>query len=292
LVFRFNVSEFPVVDRLFTSDGFQNAAKRVCPVDKQVLDPFQFNFIMQVPGQTVATHVDAVYFWGATRFHVPQWLLAVMVYSGLFQEKFIDQIQVVGYVHRWENKQNPKDGAFVYWSDNDREQYVTATPLLGNVVDGSKTVHAALIYRPEVKAPKLDKSQTNILKYLGDDKWQLVANDKPTHNYATNDLRISIVYRARCFASKEEVARFHADRPEDEIGLENIINTLKNDLVKKGKFSSRAAVDALPRLDLALLLMDTYIKYPMPPHAVVPYNYCMLSTLVPQLKPVMDLFCS
>lgn len=37
-------------------------------------DPFQFNFILSVPGQTVALHLDAPYFFGATRFQVPQWL--------------------------------------------------------------------------------------------------------------------------------------------------------------------------------------------------------------------------
>lgn len=46
---------------------------------------------MQVPGQTVATHVDGVYFWGATRREFPQWLLACMMFSGLFQDEFIHQ---------------------------------------------------------------------------------------------------------------------------------------------------------------------------------------------------------
>jgi hypothetical protein len=73
----------------------------VCPAQKQVLDPFQFNFILQVPGQTVAAHIDGAYFWGATRFQYPQWLLAVMVFSGLFKEQFVDQVQVVGYLHDW-----------------------------------------------------------------------------------------------------------------------------------------------------------------------------------------------
>lgn len=116
LSLRFNVTEFSEVDRLFSSRAFQDAALKVCPKNKRFLDPFQFNFIMQgtkvveiqnsriflitnspilVPGQTVAEHVDAVYFWGATRFQVPQWLLAVMQYSGLFQKEFIDQIQVL-----------------------------------------------------------------------------------------------------------------------------------------------------------------------------------------------------
>ena len=51
----------PVVGALFQDAAFQNAAHQVCPPSKPHLDPFQFNFIIQVPGQTVATHVDGVY---------------------------------------------------------------------------------------------------------------------------------------------------------------------------------------------------------------------------------------
>ena len=39
-------------------------------------------------------HLDAPYFWGASRVSVPQWLLVTMVFSGLFQDKFVDQVQV------------------------------------------------------------------------------------------------------------------------------------------------------------------------------------------------------
>jgi hypothetical protein len=39
-------------------------------------------------------HLDAPYFWGASRVSVPQWLLVSMVFSGLFQDKFVDQVQV------------------------------------------------------------------------------------------------------------------------------------------------------------------------------------------------------
>lgn len=37
-------------------------------------------------------HIDAPYFWGAGRREFPQWLLAVMVFSNLFSEEFIDQV--------------------------------------------------------------------------------------------------------------------------------------------------------------------------------------------------------
>ena len=46
--------------------------------------------------------VDGAYFWGATRFQYPQWLLAAMVFSNRFAERFVDQVQVVAYLHEWE----------------------------------------------------------------------------------------------------------------------------------------------------------------------------------------------
>jgi hypothetical protein len=49
----FNVSTKPVIEKLFKSKKFQQLAKSVCPKTKQTLDPFQFNYIIQVPGQTV-----------------------------------------------------------------------------------------------------------------------------------------------------------------------------------------------------------------------------------------------
>ena len=191
----------------------------MCPKNKPFLDPFQFNFIMQVlqgplpllslstplpnrgsvysraitsrpqvPGQTVAMHLDAPfvpqpfpsqphspsqfhflrYFWGASRVSVPQWLLVTMVFSGLFQDKFVDQVQVgpppafsrhlflylvtshpshgsfspqvVAYLHEWTDD---RGGAFVYWKDNSGKMHsVPPSPLSGSSVDGSKTVHA------------------------------------------------------------------------------------------------------------------------------------------------------
>ena len=67
----YDAKETPIVTTLFDSEKFQQVAKSVCPEDKQFLDPFQYNFILQVPGQTVATHLDAVYFDGASRFEFP-----------------------------------------------------------------------------------------------------------------------------------------------------------------------------------------------------------------------------
>ena len=75
-----------------------------------------FRGLCQIPGQTVPAHIDAALFWGATRNLYPQWLLAAMVFSGLFTDRFVDQVQVVGYLHEWqpESKPDGSAGQFVY----------------------------------------------------------------------------------------------------------------------------------------------------------------------------------
>lgn len=80
------------------NDAFIAKAKQVCPAEKQHMVPFQFNIVLALPGQTVAQHLDAPYYFGANRFRFPQWLLVAMTFSGLFQEEFVDQVSVASYV--------------------------------------------------------------------------------------------------------------------------------------------------------------------------------------------------
>ena len=68
-------------------------------------------------------------------------------------------------------------------------------PRAGALIDGSKTVHAAVVYKKETDAPVLNKDKRNTLVYRGDEKWQLMMDDEVNANYTTDDLRMSIVYR-------------------------------------------------------------------------------------------------
>jgi len=51
------------------------------------------------------------------------------------------------------------------------------------------------------------------------------------------------------------------------------------------------STDRPDRLDLALLLLDTYTQYPLPPDAVVPLNVCAASAALPWLEPILAPFC-
>jgi hypothetical protein len=90
----FDMDQFAITKALFESDSFTRAAQTVCPSDEQYIDGFQMNLLVQVPGQTVAAHTDAPYFWGASRFLFPQWLLIAMTHSGLFRDKYINQVRL------------------------------------------------------------------------------------------------------------------------------------------------------------------------------------------------------
>jgi len=342
--YMFNLNKYPVVSRLFQDQKFLNTALKVCPKNKQILDPFQFNFIIQVPGQTVATHIDGVYFKGASRFQFPQWLLAAMKFSGMWEKQFVNQVQVVGYLHRWEpnqknqNQNQEKDqeqeetletletdpyGSFVYWnSKNSTPKRVLPFPLSGNVVDGSKVVHAASVYRKDADIPTIVSSIPHWLKKVVEDeeggegeggeggegaaaaaaanldgRWT-VSNEKDgvLKNYTLNDLRISIVYRARCFENEKEAKDFneklHGDGGVDgRYTLDEILITFLNDLIEKGYYEKGSMLEDIDRLDLAMKIMKVYIKYPLPSSPTIPWNYCALGRLAPWLEKPLSWIC-
>lgn len=303
--------EHAVIRSLFASETFQKAAREVCPEDKQHLDPFQFNFIVGVPGQAVPTHIDGVYFWGASRFSFPQWLLAVMSFSGLFQDLFVDQVQVVGYASAWsaddmdiaERAAGPGPsalGEFVYWNDagDALGRRMAPLPRSGNAVDGSKTVHTTTVYRPDVTPPFLDKNRKSSLEHRksgggggGSDalagRWDLRVDDDVLASYATSDLRVSIVYRARCFGDAEEAQRYNAQLKDESkmLELDDVLAKLVEHGEKAFGKSAPPVHDLGRRLDLAMWLLDTYVRYPFPhpSTAWMPFNYCALFRSPPGL---------
>lgn len=307
-----------VVQSLFEDESFLSAAAATCPTGKQQLDPFQFNIIIQVPGQTVAHHIDAPYFFGASRKDLPQYLLAVMVFSGLWQQEFIDQVQLVVYLSdiKKSNANLNVDigGQFIYYDQNRDGQYkeVPAHYLAGSSVDGSKLIHASKIYQPSIKPPHLDKDKHSELKYFPDTgKWKVFSEDQEIEEYTTSELRISLVYRARCFTSSEQVDEYHemeSRRGQPNSGhfeLEDVLDRLQRDLVDT-KGYSQTHIQSLSREELGMLLIDEYVQYPLPPptstenevtssvHSLlhkltdIPYNYCVLETFLKKKAPFLS----
>eukprot|EP01127_Copromyxa_protea_P006387 TRINITY_DN1621_c0_g1_i3.p1 TRINITY_DN1621_c0_g1~~TRINITY_DN1621_c0_g1_i3.p1 ORF type:complete len:171 (+),score=27.62 TRINITY_DN1621_c0_g1_i3:215-727(+) len=169
-------------------------------------------------------------------------------------------------------------------------QSIPPTPRYGVSVDGAKVLHAAAAYQPDTEMPFLDKSKDNLLQYQGEDKWILTSDGKTLSEYTTDDLRVTIVYRARCFATEEEIVKFRdmATGNGELLTLESILDTFKEDLIKRGRLTRGQEISSL---DFAFMLMDEYTTYPLPPNAIIPVNYCMLGKLFPQTDVVFSKIC-
>lgn len=186
----------------------------------------------------------------------------------------------------------------MYWANNSsaydsRRPY----PRAGSAVDGSKTIHAAVPYQVGTLPPPLSKDLPAALRFEGDDMWVLRSNGSIVRQYATDDLRISLVYRARCFANASEAAHYRQNGsittggpPEQMLSLEDVLATLGRDLAARGLVPSADAALSMDRLELAMLLLQTYVAYPTT-DAWLPVNYCALGKLVPTIAPLMNLFC-
>lgn len=281
----FNYSEHPVAKALFESEEFSKLAKAVCPADKQgILDAFQFNLVLQVPGQTVATHIDAPVFYHANRFEFPQWLLVSMVFSGLFVDDFVHQVQVVTYFHKWKTTEG---GEFWFWDDATgvpKKSYPASRS--ANSVDGSKIAHAATVYKPSQRPPILNQNANNELKYNGNTKkWEVLSDKKVQAVYNESDLRFAAVYRARCFADEKDLEAFK-EAQQNQYSLEFVLDTFRADLRKRGVYR-----DGMNAYDLGMLIMDTYVKYPYSPSAMIMFNYCALDRLLPWTAPLLRWIC-
>ncbi|KAE9554302.1 hypothetical protein FO519_002473 [Halicephalobus sp. NKZ332] len=289
----FDLDDYKIMKDVFTSPKFLKDAVEVCPPNKQVLDPFQYHLIIQIPGQTIPIHLDAPYFTDASRFQYPVWLLVIMVASDLYRDNFIDQIQVVMNLHTWNSTK--KGGQFAYYPKNDiRPTYVQPFPRSATIVDGAKTIHAATLYKQKNTPPILPKSADNVLEYVGNDSWTLFSNKNPLRSYKTKDLRITVVYRARCFeseAKKEAYKKWFTTAEKHEVRpVQEILNELKTELSKR-KNIPVSDLDGISAVELAIMFVEEFIRYPLPGKAMIPYNYCVLDTMFPFLKQFLSFIC-
>ena len=266
------------------SERFAGAARKICPEGRQHLDPLQFNVIVNVPGQTVALHIDSVHFWGTSRFQFPEWLLAAMAFSGLWQDRFVPQVQTVAYFHNWTAAESGlAAGHFALYDRNGPPREFAPQPRAGLSVDGSKVVQAAATYFPGRQVPFIDKSRSNELRWDPErGLWDLRTDGERRASYRDEELRLSLVFRARCFASPAEAERFRGQAGADLLSLDAILDEFRRDLRRRGRLSAAEAA-ADDRLLLALRILDTYVRYPLPPRALVPYDYCLLPQLLPRL---------
>lgn len=239
-------------------------------------------------------HLDAPWFWGASRWTHPQWLLVVMSQSGLFDELRLPQIQGIVWMHNDGTANNSRGGEFYFYPQGSGGPSVQVNSKFNAmlVADGCQVPHGVRRFKPEAKVPLLDRRSVKSLEYKGDHVWHLISDGRKIGEYTTEQMRVTLVWRARCFRDAEEKARWEAS---EVMQLDDILDKLEADLRARGRLAKGEPRPA--PFKFAELLLDEYGRYPIETDlAWIPYNYCAADRLLPAwarpyVDPLLSLIC-
>ena len=284
-------SAVPGVESILRDPALAEATRAVCGADRPEMGSiFQVAFVVNVPGQQLATHYDIPFFWGANRYTLPHWLIVAMSASGLFDDIRIRQIQGVAYVHRWKHASSGAIHLYVHGAGQEAA-VIPANSSSAVIVDGSVCQHGVDMHRPEAPVPPFSRHQRSRLDWNPvTQKWDLVVgpDDTVTASYEQDELRTSFVWRHMCFRSREERLRYESYKKE--LPLETVLAKFEADLRRRGVIP-----DGFKRpapLSFAFAIMKTYVLYPPRRRSVWPVNPCVVAAVAPKfMAPVVKMVC-
>ena len=230
-------------------EGFVEAARQIH--GRQVIEPAIVFANLMVPGQELALHTDVPEFRGVNRKLHPQWLLVAMRHSGLFEDWRMPIATGVAWFH------DTDGGEFAFYPDGadgppvyHKVAYNTAL-----LVDTDSVFHGVDRVAPsETEIPALKPGMQ--LAFDGDGRWSVRDGDRAIADYRWDELRFSISWKAYCFADEAErdAWRTHTD----DLSIDATLATLVEDLRSRGRITG----DTPPSRELALMIIDEYIRFP------------------------------
>ncbi len=230
-------------------EGFVEAARQIH--GRKVIEPAIVFANLMVPGQELALHTDVPEFRGVNRKLHPQWLLVAMRHSGLFEDWRMPIATGVAWFH------DTDGGEFAFYPDG-----ADGPPLYHKVayntallVDTDSVFHGVDRVAPsETEIPALKPGMQ--LAFDGDGRWSVRDGDRAIADYRWDELRFSISWKAYCFADEAErdAWRTHTD----DLSIDATLATLVEDLRSRGRITG----DTPPSRELALMIIDEYIRFP------------------------------
>ena len=242
----------PGIEPFLHHEGFVEAARELH--GRPVVEPSIAYANMMLPGQELAMHTDVPEFRGANRRRFPQWLMVVMHHSGLFDEWRMPIATGVSYFG------DSKAGELAFYPDGAEGPAATIATKHNTAIllDTDSVFHGV----DRVGGDDVDIVELPVgaeLEFLGDDHWQLRdPAGSVVADYGWADLRFSVSWKAYCFVDEAErdAWRTHAD----DLELDFILDRLESDLRERGVLTGDRPDDR----DLALLLIQTYVRFPAP----------------------------
>lgn len=239
----------PGIEPFMEHPDIADAARRISGRDIVVPSIIYANLL--VPGQELAMHTDVPEFRGANRKLLPQWLIVVMLHSGLFDEWRIPIVTCVSWFGA------AKGGAFTFYPNGikgDRES-IPASHNSAILIDTDSVFHGVeRVARKQVEMPEI--TQETRLYYLGDDRWQLRNGENELESFGWPDLRYSISWKAYCFKDNDEEALWRSG--SDDLSLEFILERLETQLRQMSVLDGPRPEPTM----FAMMLVKTFVRFP------------------------------
>jgi hypothetical protein len=248
----------PVVDGIagfLWHEGFVEAARSV--FDRPVIAPAIVYANLLVPGQELAVHTDVPEFRGANRTKDPEWLMVVMHHSGLFERWRMPIATGVSWFR------GCRGGEFAFYPEGagGAPATVPAAHNTAILLDTDSVFHG--VDRVAETTQPIPPLQIGMrLTYEGDDRWRVGHGDDAAVRYHWDDIRFSVSWKAYCYT--DEAERRMVEEHTDDLTRPGIMDTLLADLRRRGRLADQMPGGA----DLALLLIDEYIRFPEPAESV------------------------
>ncbi len=245
--------EIDGIDAFVHHEGLADAARKI--FDRPIVQPAIAFANFLVPGQELAVHTDVPEFRGVNRTKNPQWLLVAMHHSGLFDEWRMPIATGVSWFGR------PDGGEFAFYPHG-ADAPPRALEVKHNTaicVDTDSVFHGVdRVSDPDASLPAV-KAGSRLV--FDDGAWVLRADGQEPVRYGWDDLRFSVSWKAYCFRDETE-ARMAREHTED-IAQQEIVDRLVADLRERGRLEG-----PLPeQRELALTIVDEYIRFPAPAEA-------------------------
>ena len=244
----------PVMDGIegfLWHEGFLEAARAV--FGRPIVQPAIVYANLLVPGQELAVHTDVPEFRGANRTKDPEWLLVVMHHSGLFERWRMPIATGVSWFG------GCRGGDFAFYPDGPAAPAATilAAHDTAVVLDTDSVFHG--VDRVAESATPLPPLAIGMrLTFEGDGTWRVGFGDDAVVRYRWDELRFSVSWKAYCLA--DEAERRMVAEHTDDLTRGQVMDALLGDLRRRGRLGAQVPNGT----ELALLLIDEYIRFPAP----------------------------
>jgi hypothetical protein len=236
----------PGVEALWHHAGFAAHAARVTGQPDVAPSMLYANALL--PGQELAVHSDTPAYVGHDQTNTPEWLLVVMLRSGLFESHRVRLGAGVGFFS------SPVGGDFLVWSDGPDAppRAIPARANTGVALDTDLYFHGvSRVGGDDTPAPPARPGDT--LTWDDDaERWRLHRGENELATWRWDEVRLSFQWKARCTSASTDA---HTTEPLD---VDTISERLVADMREAG-----ALGDALPPApQLAVAMIDHYVRFP------------------------------